>query len=60
MRYFISALWVFILSAMSNYVVSSMSDVPFHIDQTVILGTLVTLAIWFLPAILKSHDELSE
>ncbi|WP_408869102.1 YjzD family protein [Brochothrix campestris] len=59
MRYVVSALWIFILSAMTNYVVSSMASATFNMGATLLMGTIVTLAVWFLPLMLKSHEELS-
>ncbi|MFF2752233.1 YjzD family protein [Psychrobacillus sp. NPDC058041] len=60
MKYIVTIIWSVILVSMLNYVVSSVQNVPFELNNGLIMSIPVAIMIFIISAIIPNEPTASE
>ncbi|WP_167630183.1 YjzD family protein [Listeria valentina] len=58
MRYIVTVVWVFFLSMMAEFVLSSMLSVPFSLTTGLILTVGISVFVLIIPALMPKDSEI--
>ncbi|QXE02710.1 DUF2929 family protein [Terribacillus sp. DMT04] len=57
MRFIVTIIWGFVLSAVAAFVLTSMSGDPYDMSLVIVMTIIFSLGVWTLSAVLPNAEE---